>query len=130
MTTPNEFDQSIIDTSDRTDLLVWWTSEEECEAIHHQFPMWQWQLPYTVPTYIRSEYQSRLGRNGRGRLWVAEEIGEVGIPWDETKPASRLAGTRGGIVIWKSDAEHVFALPGFLTDLRLNFINEIEEPCP
>jgi len=79
-----------------------------------------------VPDYIHSEFCSRYGRNGRGRLWAADELGSVGIPWDTTKPASRLAGSRGGIVIFKRDAVHVFGLPGFLTDLQLNFINRPE----
>lgn len=112
-------EQPILDTTDRTDLLIWWTGQEECEAIGDE-------LASNLPNYIRSEFSSRWGRNGRGRLWVADELGDVGIPWDETKPASRLAGSRGGIVIWQSDAHHVFGLPGFLTDLRLNVVNALE----
>lgn len=111
-------EQEIIDTTDRTDVLIWWTDQEECETFG-------WEPTDTFPQYLQSEYRSRLGRAGRGRLWAANEIGEVGIPWDESKPASRLAGKRGGIVIWKIDAHHVFGLPGFLTDLRLNFINDL-----
>lgn len=112
-------EQPIIDSTDRDDLLIWWTAQDECEAIGDE-------LAEATPEYIRSEYRSRLGRNGRGRLWSANQFGDVGIPWDESKPATRLAGKRGGIVIWASDAAHVFDLPGFLTDLRLNFINELE----
>lgn len=113
------FEQEIINTSDRADLLVWWTSQDECEAIGDE-------LAESVPDYIRSEYRSRYGRNGRGRLWADDQIGMVGIPWDTTKPASRLAGSRGGIVIWLTDAVHVFGMAGFLTDLELNIINELE----
>lgn len=118
----SEFEQPIIDSTDRTDLLIWWLAQDECEAIG-DFP------PGSVPLYIRNEYRSRLGRPGRGRLWADTQFGEVGIPWDITKPATRLAGTRGGIVIFKADAAHVFDLPGFLTDLHLNFINTLE-PTP
>lgn len=107
-----------IDTSERTDLLIWWLSQDECEAIG-DYP------PGSVPLYIRSEYRSRYGRNGRGRLWTDNQFGAVGIPWDMSKPATRLAADRGGIVIWAADAPHVFGLHGFLTDLRLNFINEL-----
>lgn len=112
-------EQKIIDTSARTDVLVWWLSQDECEAIGDE-------LADDAPAYLCLEYRSRLGRPGRGRLWVDDQFDDVGIPWDTTKPASRLAGERGGIVIWASDAAHVFSLPGFLTDCRLNFINEWE----
>lgn len=115
-------EQEIIDSTDRTDLLIWWLSQDECEAIGDE-------LADSVPDYIRKEYRSRLGRNGRGRLWSDEQFGDVGIPWDTTKPVSRLADKRGGIVINLGDGPHVFGLPGFLTDLRLNFVNALE-PTP
>lgn len=118
----NEFEQPIIDSSHRDDLLIWWTSQDECEKLYGQFPS-------DAPEYIRNEFQSRYGRNGRGRLWSDDQFGDVGIPWDITKPAARLASERGGIVVNKADAAWVFGLWGFLTDLRLNFINEIE-PSP
>lgn len=116
-----------IDTSERTDLLIWWTDQKECEALVDQSLDWAEYdaVIEHVPSYIHKEFCSRLGRPGRGRLWSADEVGDVGIPWDTTKPATRLAGERGGIVIWATDAPHVFGLPGFLTDLRLNFINEL-----
>lgn len=109
-----------IDTSNRNELLVWWTSEDDCEKIYGQFPA-------DAPSYMREEFESRHGRNGRGRLWVADQFGEVGIPWNTAKPAARLAANCGGIVIYKDDADWVFELWGFLTDLRLNFINSLEE---
>jgi len=118
----SEFEQPVIDSTDRTDLLIWWTDQEECESIGNHTHMLK-----TVPEYIRKEYSSRYGRNGRGRLWTDAQFGAVGFPWDTTKPASRLADKRGGIVIWASDAAHVFGLPGFLTDQRLNIINELGE---
>lgn len=108
-----------VEDATRDDILIWWTSQDECEAIG-DYP------PGTVPLYIRDEYSSRLGRPGRGRLWVDNQFGAVGIPWDESKPATRLAAKRGGIVIWRTDANHIFHLPGFLTDLKLNFINALE----
>jgi len=123
----NEFEQVIINSTDRTDLLVWWTSQDECEALTATNPLWS-DYDATVdgvPDYIHSEFCSRYGRNGRGRLWVASQFGSVGIPWDETKPAARLAGERGGIVIWAKDAQVVFGLPGFLTDFELNVQNEV-----
>jgi hypothetical protein len=108
-----------IRTEERTDVLIWWTDQEECETIGYE-------LDPTFPTYLCREYRSRHGRNGRGRLWAAGEFRIMSIPWDETKPAAKLADKRGGIVIWKTDAPLVFNLPGFLTDMKLNFINELD----
>lgn len=109
-----------VEDASRTDILIWWTAQDECEAMGDT-------LDDRFPAYIRAEYRSRYGRNGRGRLWSDAQFGNVGIPWDTAKPASRLADVRGGIVINASDAHHVFDLPGFLTDLKLNFINALEQ---
>ncbi len=86
------FEQEIIDSAARTDLLIWWTGQEECEAIYalHEEDDENRVLPATVPEYIRLEFRSRYGRAGRGRLWCDGQ----------------------------------FSLPGFLTDLKLNFIND------
>lgn len=108
--------QSIEYQSSETEYWVWWLSQDECEAIG-DYP------PGSVPEYIRVQYHRRMRRDGRGRLWADRHLGPVGMLWDTTKPASRLAATRGGIVINADDAEHVFALPGFLTTLELDFIN-------
>lgn len=117
-----------IDSTERTDLLIWWTGEDECESLVEAKPEWcdYDAVLEQVPSYIHAEFCSRYGRNGRGRLWCDDQFGDVGIPWDRSKPATRLAGERGGIVIWATDAAHVFGLPGFLTDLRLNFINDLQ----
>lgn len=98
--------------------LVWWTDQEESESVTDE------QIA-ALPIYIIHQFESRFGRNGRGRLWVAEHIPVVEIPWLTNKPASRLADVRGGVVIDAEDAPAVFNLPGFLTDLELNFINEV-----
>lgn len=109
--------------SDTTQYLVWWTSQVECELIGEE-------LPEAVPMYIRKEYRSRFGRNGRGRLWVADEINSGDMAWDESKPAARLANERGGIVIRPEDASHVVALPGFLTDWQLDFVRALSPLVP
>lgn len=101
---------------------IWWTSQRDCELIEERE-----LFSETIPDYIRVEYRSRLGRNGRGRLWVHESLSANDIEWDASKPASRLAEERGGIVIHKEDSQHVFGLPGFLTDTKLNFINDVTE---
>lgn len=100
--------------------LIWWTNQEECEAVGEQIEQ------SSVPDYLKSEFRSRVGRNGRGRLWVPDHIDLKGIEWDTAKPASRLAESRGGIVLDADDSLLVFYLPGFLTDLELNFINGLD----
>lgn len=100
-----------------SDYLIWWTDQAEAEAVI--------EMDITaLPEYLQKEFRSRYGRNGRGRLWVPEHISITEIDWDENKPASRLADKRGGIVIETKDKGFVFLMPGFLTDLKLNFINE------
>lgn len=95
---------------------IWWLSQDECEEIGDF-------LDSNVPDYIRSEYLSRFGRPGRGRLWANPKIGLEEIQWNINKPASRLAEKRGGIVIRRADVRSIFYKPGFVTDLELNFIN-------
>lgn len=109
-----------LEDNTRTDILIWWTDQIACEVIGDR-------LSDTVPDYIRREYRSRLGRAGRGRLWVDNRFGDVGIPWDTSKPAARLSESRGGIVIARDDAPHVFGLPGYLTDCKLNILNTLED---
>lgn len=101
-----------------SEYLIWWTDQAECEAILDT------TAATAFPAYLYSEFQSRLGRNGRGRLWTPSHIPVEGIEWDENKPAGRLAEKRAGIVIEAKDKAVVFSLPGFLTDLELNFINQ------
>lgn len=100
---------------------IWWLDQRACELIQER------KLLPKLPDYLFGEYRSRLGRPGRGRLWIASEIPIKEIEWDESKPAARIADSYGGIVIRGSDAALVFPLPGFLTDLEMNFINELPE---
>jgi hypothetical protein len=98
---------------------VWWLDQRAYELIEEK------GLLPELPDYLFREYRSRLGRPGRGRLWVAPEIPVEEINWDEAKPAARIAANYGGIVIYAKDAALIFPLPGFLTDLKMNFVNEL-----
>lgn len=101
------------------DFLIWWTDQAEAESVVNDARLAE------LPAYIQEQFISRYGRNGRGRLWVDGGIPFGGIdPWNDAKPAGRLAEKRGGIVIRAKDKAAVFDLPGFLTDPELNFINE------
>lgn len=98
--------------------LIWWTSQHDCERIQPLAVGW--------PTYLREEYASRVGRPGRGRLWVHESFeGEGGPPeqakWDDDNWWCEVAADAGGIVIRLTDLKCVQCLPGFVTtfDMQL-----------
>lgn len=97
---------------------IWWTSNEETLLLGER-PDW----PPRVPLYIQEQYASRMGRNGRGRLWCSP-----GMPAEATTKfadADALQATNkaGGIVIYASDAQSVAPLPGFLTTLDLRWLD-------
>ena len=94
---------------------IWWTSQEDCERI---VPLDIW------PTYLYDEYTSRVGRDGRGRLWChdacASSPQEVKVKWD---PANnwlcKAASDCGGIVFKAKDLRCVQFLPGFITTFAM-----------
>lgn len=94
-------------------LAIWWTTQGECEKIGDK-------LPDTVPWYIASEFDSRNGRPGRGRLWIAKHLEQYNpsvASWGET-PMFRHLEECGGIVISGEDAHTLADLPGTITDLQ------------
>jgi hypothetical protein len=102
-----------------TEPLIWWTSEADCLAITRRREGCL-NVP-GAPAYLRKQYSSRYGRNGRGRLWVAKQFGEVAVdPWPNTPFARRLGNACAGIVIAPEDLRFIAKLPGVVTDLRLN----------
>lgn len=108
------------------DLLVWWTNERDCRLIGSIYaPLTEDQredaAPPSWPAYLMKEYQSRYGRNGRGRLWSALEFGAVEVaPWLDTAFAGQVGEYYAGIVIKKDDLSAVIGLPGVITDLSLS----------
>lgn len=132
----------------RDDILIWWTSEIDCRVIgepHDQTdpddategdPDGIHDTSRSpLPAYLVTEYGSRYGRHGRGRLWVPDGIpwaaGRDGIdPWPETQIA-RMIDRYGhaGIVFHRSDLPIVAAMPGFVTDMALRLVlPEREQP--
>jgi hypothetical protein len=83
--------------------LIWWTAD------------WQAQEGVRllgVPKYIRDEFRDRVGRAGRGRLWVP-----TSIPIQCMKNPNKAPVACGGIVFLASDLSVVDGLPGFVTDM-------------
>lgn len=109
--------------SDKQDFVIWWLSQASCTAIDSACYLFPW------PAYLRSEFQSRIGRSGRGRLWIPKGIDLEEIPWPNPETdVSRRANQCGGIVMWRRDLAHVHDLPGFVTDLDMNEIPYVGIP--
>jgi hypothetical protein len=110
------------------DLLIWWTTGADCREIGDpggtdDEPDGR-PLPVGCPAYIQEVYRSRLGRDGRGRLWVPDGIDIDDIRWDEYQGICRMIerSSAAGIVFRRADLASVAGLPGFVTDRKLEFI--------
>lgn len=98
-------------------VLVWWTDQAAAEIVD-DLELTGW------PAYLESQFNSRLGRAGRGRLWIDERFpSSIEIPqllFDGMPLGKWITGAgMGGIVIDAADLRHVRDLPGLVTDLDL-----------
>lgn len=98
------------------DIAIWWLNQEACEITEAGFKSNLKKLP----AYIKDEFYSRVGRPGRGRLWIPSEIPLKEIKWKDSHPLSKYAKECGGIIFWKKDYKEISGLPGFITDIRMN----------
>lgn len=98
--------------TEKSTLAVWWVNQADCEAIGDS---------PNLPDYLKPEYNSRLGRAGRGRLWVPEEIElkQVEVPKSVVCEGD---DTHGGIVILREDLETIRPLGGILSDCDGNVL--------
>lgn len=78
------------------DLMVWWLHNDQSEAAH---------LKSGAPQYLKDQLSSRKGRNGRGRLWVDLQFGNLILPRFADNPDLQDDWLPGGIVIHSSDAK-------------------------
>lgn len=102
---------------------VWWTDQHAAELTAALMPVSGTFASW--PDYLQVEFASRLGRDGRGRLWVNPSLGAVdmGAAFATDKPRFRKLGEHwGGIAINRRDIHHVLSLPGFVTDTEGNWI--------
>lgn len=113
-----------------SDLLVWWTSQKECEVIGGQ-------LVRGTPLYMRLEYSRRVKHQGdrnKGNLWFSERLlNERGKPVSDALDAINLGfqltelsflaqfivGNCEGILIDAGDAWILRHLPGIITTPEL-----------
>ena len=103
-----------LDAAPAEGYLVWWMSDEESDRLDDllyargdEEPSW----PAAVPTYIQEQFDDRLGRAGRGRIWSAE-----GMPTSAQVPP--CAQESGGIVVRSCDRAALAGLPGILATLE------------
>ncbi len=55
---------------------VWWTDQPEATAAADRLHRDGMAERHTLPDWLCKQFRSRMGRNGRGRLWVAQCFGE------------------------------------------------------
>ncbi len=106
-------------TSMADGFLIWWTTQADCEAIGGAEALGKTPA---LPEYLILELRSRIGRNGRGRLWVSGLLN--GAPagtttWPTTALAYVLEGQYGGIVIRAEDRFALADMPGVITDFNV-----------
>lgn len=94
-------------------ILIWWLDQRDLEAIDkHGIPTW-------FPGWLTSEIQSANGLPGRGRLWVADEVGPAPHANFDDEVGSAIetrARQCAGIVITRSIVPRLIHMPGFVTD--------------
>jgi hypothetical protein len=103
-----------------SDVLVWWLSSSDVRTLVASSFI-------RYPSWLVSEVQSALGREGRGRLWINSRFSGQHVtidPWPET-PLGQHASRCAGIVITKDDLHYLKHLPGMVTTLKLT---RIESP--
>ena len=95
---------------------VWWLSQGDCELIRTLD-----DGPSSI-SYLREQFDNLYGRNGRGRLWVPEELEGRGLEVPERFFAGPVEGAVmkcGGIVMLREDLPRIARLPGLVTDFEL-----------
>lgn len=107
-------------------LFIWWTNQADAEAAFEKIDQ--------LPEYIQDQLSSRMGRGGRGRLWVPDgeifaEIREKGIEWVKTE-CEPYCAEAGGIVITGDNLKDVIYMPGIVTGTNMVqfFIGNIKIP--
>ena len=117
--------------------VIWWTNQTDCELLQavcetEQGGGAQFEgraVPEEWPDWLKAEWASRWGRNGRGRIWNTH-AGALpnGVDFSETTPFAELIGgsdlmgrhSAAGIVVPLEDLHHVIGLPGFVTNDTLS----------
>lgn len=103
-------------------LAVWWCPSKDDYRLQDLY-----EEVGKLPGYIAKEARNIMGRPRRGRLWVSSSIRPQiqRIDWDDSKSCSSRAAESGGIIIYKRDIDTLVNMPGFVTDLQMNILREL-----
>lgn len=77
-----------------------------------------------LPEHIQSEFGSRMGRAGRGRLWIPPHIELKGIDWNEKSPLAKFCSEAGGVVFEEEFLDKMLLMPGIVTNLNLLLVEK------
>jgi hypothetical protein len=96
------------------DVAIWWLDQQSCEMA---FAFGA--ADAGLPDYIVRELESRAGRPGNGRLWIAPEIEFNGMEWGDGPSFNIISERCGGIVVRMADLRHILGWPGIVTGIHL-----------
>ena len=100
---------------DKKKIAIWWLHQNEQKHITLES-----FSGISMPSYLNEQFQSLWARNGRGRLWVDQQFGEVSVEDASfNTPLGQYLSECGGIVIYKEHIPLLGMLPGTITDLQL-----------
>lgn len=99
---------------DVNDYLIWWVTERDYDIIDELLKLGNVKWP----KYLMSEYESRRGRAGRGRLWSGVNVDLPDMTVSDGDPVMKqiVEIDAGGIVIRRCHMLSVWSFPGFITD--------------
>ena len=109
--------------------LIWWTDEAAAKVVERTIisDAWPASRHDRWPVYLVRQFESRIGRAGRGRLWDSGDFGPASVDdaqFDKT-PIGRwiVESSMAGIVIGRRDLSCVIDMPGVVTDLELRRVS-------
>lgn len=115
----------MIETEAKDALALWWLDEKNMKKIHEfsdkREAFWD---TIGIPEYLFPELRDAYGRNGRGRLWVPNEIECESIEWSDSHSNASRCRECAGLVFLRSDFAKLSGLPGFITETNLNTIGK------
>ncbi|MNC35316.1 hypothetical protein D3C87_1111250 [compost metagenome] len=102
----------------KQDLYIWWTNQRDTERADAS-DRTNW------PAELEDELRSRMGRNGRGSLWIPTQWdwADLGIEWQESHPMFIALGNHYGGIVFRREYLPLFKdLTGLITDFDMNRI--------
>jgi hypothetical protein len=102
----------------KQDCYIWWTNQRDAENA-------QFADRTNWPEELETELSSRMGRAGRGSLWIpySWSSSDLGVEWDDNNPMFNALGNHyGGIVFRREHLPLLTGFAGLITDFDMNQI--------